>query len=158
MITTHDSKVWDTYVANISYAIQGHTMNLNFQVMHMDLGDVVLGAECLHNLGPVLKQSYKHSLFMYEDNGTHVLLLGEKNVPSSPLIRMAKITSNSNEIDEVFLCYSLCHVLSNVSFYANDDECDDTNENAKFSKKHNVKSNLSFPSHVTQSTTSTFTS
>ena len=47
---------------------------------------------------------------------------------------MEKITSNSNEIEEVFLYYSLCYLLSNVSFCASDNECDDTNENVKFSK------------------------
>ena len=112
--------------------------------------DVVLGHEWLHNLGPTLKQSYKHNLFMFEDNGTHVKLLIEKNVPPSPLICMTEITSYSNEIEELFLCYSLCHVLTNVSFYASDDECNDTNENAKFAKKHDVKSNLSFSNHVKQ--------
>ena len=41
-------------------------------------------------------------------------------------------------------------MLSDVSFYASDDECDDDNVNAKFDKNVNAKSNLSFPIHVTQ--------
>ena len=93
-------------------------MTLDFQVMHMDRADVVLGREWLHNLGPSLKQSYEHNSFMFDDNGIHVLLLGEKNVPPSPLICTAKISKLSNEIEQVFLCYSLCHMLSN-SFEVN---------------------------------------
>ena len=65
---------------------------------------------------PTLKQSYEHNSFMFDDNSTHVLLLGERNVPPSPLICMAKLASTSNEIKEVFLYYSLCHILSNPSF------------------------------------------
>ena len=84
--------------------------------MHMDWADVVLGHEWLHNLGPTLKWSYEANLLMFEDMGTHVLLLGERNVLSSPLICMAEIASTSHEINEVFLYYCLCHVLSNVSF------------------------------------------
>ena len=42
----------------------------------MDQADVVLGHEGLHSLGPTLKQSYKHNLFTFEEEGTHVLLLG----------------------------------------------------------------------------------
>ena len=61
--------------------------------MHMDWADVVLGHECLHNLGPALEQSYEHNLFMFDDNGTHVLLLGEKNVLLSPLICMVELAS-----------------------------------------------------------------
>ena len=74
---------------------------------------MVLGREWLHSLGPTLKQSYEHNSFMFEINGTHVLLLGEKNVPSSPLICTAELSSSFDEIEQVFLCYSLCHLLSN---------------------------------------------
>ena len=135
-------KFWDNYVVNIALVFQGHTMTPNFQVMNMDQADVVLGRAWLCNPGPTLKQSYEHNLFMFEDNGTHVLLLGEKNVPPSPLICMPEIASTSHEIEEVFLCYSLCHVLSNVSFHESNDKCDDENKNAK--------STLPFPTHVTQ--------
>ena len=95
MISAHDSEVWDTYVENVVLVVQGHTMTLSFQVMNMDRADVVLGREWLHILGPTLKRSYEHNSFMFEDKGTHVLLLGERNVPPSPLICMVELTSSS---------------------------------------------------------------
>ena len=64
---------------------------------------MVLGVAWLNNLGPTLKWSYDHNLLMFEDNGTQVLLLGEKNVPHSPLICMAEIASISREIKEVLV-------------------------------------------------------
>ena len=106
--------------------------------MNMDHADVVLGREWLHNLGPSLKQSYKHNLFMLDDNGKHVLLLGEKHVPPSPLIYMAELTSISHEIEEVFLYYSLCHLLSNDSFCVNHNKCDAINEHVKFVNHHDT--------------------
>ena len=36
---------------------------------------------------------------MFEDNGTHVLPLGEKNGPPSPLICIAEIASDYHEIN-----------------------------------------------------------
>ena len=36
MISAHDSKVWDTLVANIALVVQVHTMTFSFQVMNMD--------------------------------------------------------------------------------------------------------------------------
>ena len=149
MIATHESKIWDTYVANVVLTIQEHNMILNFQVMYMDRVDVVLGQEWLHNLGPTLKWSYKHNLLMFKDNGTHVLLLGENNVPPSLLICMAEIASTSHEIKEVFLYYSLCHVLSNVSFHDSDD---DVNENVKL--KHEFHAISTFATHVIHIATS----
>ena len=53
-------------------------------------------------------------MFVY--NGTHILLLVEKNVPPSPLICTIKMISCSSEIDQVFICYYLCHILSNKYF------------------------------------------
>ena len=78
-------------MSNVALEVEGHMMTLGFHVMNMDRADVVLGHEWLHNLGPSLKQSYKHNLFMFDDNGKHVLLLGEKNIPLSPLICMAEL-------------------------------------------------------------------
>ena len=87
---------------------------------------------------------------MFEEKGTHVLLLGETSVPPSPLICMAELISSSNEIEEVFLCYSLCHVLSNFFFNASDDECDDTNEQVTFDNQHAnlATSTVTSPSYV----------
>ena len=91
---------------------------------------------------------------MFEDNGTHVLLLGENNVPPSPLICMVEIASASHEINEVFLCYSLCHVLSNASFYEGNDKCDDINDHVK---QHNdlATSIVTSPSYVIRDTNAT---
>ena len=61
---------------------------------------------------------------------------------------MVEIYSNAHEIEEVFLCYSLCHMLSDVSFHESNDKCDDDNENVKCDKKLDAKSNLSFPIHI----------
>ena len=123
LMNGHDSEIWDTYVHDVPLEVQGYTMNLTFQVMNMDRADVVLSREWLHGLGPSLKRSYEHNSFTFDDNGTHVLLLGEKNVPASPLICTAELStlSSNNEIEEVFLCYSLCHLLSNSSFDMSND-------------------------------------
>ena len=66
--------------------VQEHTMVLDFQVMNMSRTDVILGHEWLHGLGPLLKRSYEHNTITFEANGKHVLLIGERDVPSSPLI------------------------------------------------------------------------
>ena len=128
MMSAHDSEVWDTFVAGVALDVQGHTMTLSFHVMNMDRADVVLGREWLHSLGPSLKRSYEHNSLMFDVNGKHVLLLGEKHIPPSPLICMAELTSKSDEVKEVFLCYSLCHLLSTDSFDVCHNECDAIND------------------------------
>ena len=88
-----DFEVWETLVQDVPLEIQGHTMNLTFQVMNMDHADVVLSHKWLHGLGASLRQSYQHNSFMFNAaSGTHVLLLGEKDVPASPLICMAELS------------------------------------------------------------------
>ena len=88
---------------------------------------------------------------MFDANGSHVSLLGEKNVPSSPLFCTAKFfsLSNKDEIEEVFLCYSLCHMLSN-SFHVSqgvncgDLKCDVNEESSSAlhsSPSHSLKLN-----------------
>ena len=74
MIKDRSTEIWDTYVSQVPLKIQGHTMHLDFQVMNMDRADVVLSREWLHGLGPSLKRSYEHNSFMFDANGTHVLL------------------------------------------------------------------------------------
>ena len=72
----------------------------------------------LHGLSPSLRHSYQHNSFMFDDaNGTHVLLLGEKDMPASPFICTAELSqlSSKDEIEEVFLCYSLSYALSNFN-------------------------------------------
>lgn len=66
--------------------VQEHVMQLDFQVMNMDRADVVLGREWLHGLGNTLRPSYEHNSLSFIADGKHVLLLGEKNIPPSPLI------------------------------------------------------------------------
>ena len=109
---------------------------------------MVLGREWLHSLGPTLKRSYEHNSFMFEVNGTHVLLLGEKNVPSSPLICTAELLSSFDEIEQVFLCYSLCHLLSNSCFEVTYDEHGDKNKcdqlKGSSSTSHTLSSTLLF--------------
>ena len=71
-------------------------MRLNFQVMHMSQADVVLGTEWLHASRPSLNRSYEHNTLAFEVNGTHVLLMGERNVPPSPLICTTKLSYLEN--------------------------------------------------------------
>ena len=85
MMNGNDKDVWDTQVNNAPLFVQGHTMLLNFQVMNMSRANVVLGQEWLHVLGSSLKHSYKHNYIQFKASGTHVLLLGERDVPLSPL-------------------------------------------------------------------------
>ena len=66
--------------------VQEHTIGFNFQVMNMSHTDVILGWEWLHGLGFSLKRSYKHNTITFEANDKHVLLIGEWDVPPSPLI------------------------------------------------------------------------
>ena len=118
-----DTDVWDTEVKDVSLEVQGHTMKLDFHVMHMTRADVVLGREWLHSLGSSLTRSYQHNTLAFEDNGVHVLIMGESEVPTTPLICNAKLSYliQRNEIEDLHFCYfmypSFLHV-DNVS-------CDD---------------------------------
>ena len=102
-----DKDVWDTAVKDVPLEVQGHSMKLDFHVMHMSRADVVLGREWLHGLGSSLTRSYQHNTLAFEDNGVHVLLLGEKEVLQSPLICNAEVTflSKNNAIESLYLCY-----------------------------------------------------
>ena len=102
-----DHDVWDTQVQQVPVFVQEHTMVLDFQVMNMSCADVILGREWLHGLGSSLKRSYEHNTIAFEANGKHVLLLGERDVPPSPLICNAELSylEHSNQIEEVYFCY-----------------------------------------------------
>ena len=104
-----DKDVWDKAVKDVSLEVQGHSMKLDFHVMNMTRADVVLGREWLHGLGSSLSRSYQHNTLTFEDNGVHVLMMGEQDVPSSPLICNAELISlsNNNAIDSCYLCYFL---------------------------------------------------
>ena len=62
-----DTDVWDTEVKDVSLEVQGHTMKLDFHVMHMTRADIVLGHEWLHSLGSSLTRSYQHNTLAFED-------------------------------------------------------------------------------------------
>ena len=104
-----DKDVWDMKVKGVSLEIQGHTMTLDFHVMHMTRADVVLSRAWLHGLGDTLKRSYLSNTLAFKENGVHVLLMGEKDIPSSPLVCSAEIDvlANNNEIKQAFFVYSL---------------------------------------------------
>ena len=69
--------------------------------------DVVLGHEWLHGLIPSLKHSYQHNTLTFGAHCAHVLLMGELDVLSSPMICNAKLHAiiNNNEINSLSLCY-----------------------------------------------------
>ena len=110
--------VWDTKVKGVSLEIQGHTMTLDFHVMHMTRADVVLSRAWLHGLGDTLKRSYLSNTLAFTDNGVHVLLMGEKDIPSSPLVCSAEIDvlANNNEIKQAFL-FTPCLYFTMVKLF-----------------------------------------
>ena len=62
---------------------------------------MVLSRAWLHGLGDVLKRSYISNTIAFKDNGVHVLLMGEKDIPSSPLVTSAAeldVIANNDEI------------------------------------------------------------
>ena len=75
----------------------------------MTRANVVLGHKWLHGLGPSLKHSYKHNTLTFDAHDAHVLLMGEQDVPASPLIFNAKFHGviNNNDINNLSLCYLL---------------------------------------------------
>ena len=109
-------EVCGTYVSNVPLDIQENPMFLDFQVMTMDRANVVPRREWLHGLSATLKRIYEHNSFMFDYNGNHVFLLEKKKKPLSPFICIAEIVSLLSEIDQVFVCYYLCYLLSNESF------------------------------------------
>ena len=97
---------------------------------------------------------------MFEVNGTHVLLLEEKNVPSSPLICRTELLSSFDEIEQVFVCYSLCHLLSNSCFevtyekHGDKNKCDELK--GSFSTSHTLSSTLLFQQKTNLTSNVTF--
>ena len=76
--------------------------------------DVVLGCEWLHSLGSTLKRSYEHNTITFQDHGVHVLLIGERDVPPTPIICSTKLTylHKHGLIEEIFFCYNLSSFMS----------------------------------------------
>ena len=60
------------------------------------------------------------------DNGVHVLLMGEKDIPSSPLVCLAEINvmANMNEIKQAFFVYSLSLLHNGEACHESDNMCD----------------------------------
>ena len=88
--------------------------------MNMLRADVLLGREWLHGLGPSLKRSYEHNTIAFDDHGVHVLLIGERDIPPSPLICTTELQylSKNNLIEKMFFCYNLSplSLFSRLSF------------------------------------------
>ena len=120
-----DKDVWDTEVRDVSLEVQGHTMKLDFHVMNMTRADVVLGRNWLFGLGSSLSRSYQHNTLAFEDNGVHVLLIGERDVPPSPLIctTEVQVLAKHNEIEEAYFCYVLSPFLSTSEFTSFENDC-----------------------------------
>ena len=61
---------------------------------------MILSSAWLHGLGDTLKRSFISNTIAFEDNGVHMLLMGKKDIPSSPLVSSAKIDvlANNDEI------------------------------------------------------------
>ena len=58
LINGDDNNVWDKVVKGLQLEVQGHVMQLDFHIMHMNRANMVLEHEWLHGLGPSLKHSY----------------------------------------------------------------------------------------------------
>lgn len=82
-----------------------------------------MGHERLHSLATTLARSYKNSTISFIDNGTHVLLNEDLDVPRYPLICLAKLVSfdKNNKEESVFfvLFYLLFLMLSGVVLVVN---------------------------------------
>ena len=85
----------------------------------MTRANVVLGREWLYSLGTTLTRSYTHNMISFRDSiGAHVLLIGEREVPQSPLVCTAKLQSliHNNEKKNSFFVIAclLCHMCLSV--------------------------------------------
>ena len=118
--------MWDTEVKSIPLEIQGHTLMLDFHVMHMNQANVVLNRALLHGLGNMLNRSYISNTIAFEDNGVRVLLMGEKDIPSSPLVNSTEIDvlASKDEIKQAFFFYSLSLLHNGEACYELDNTCD----------------------------------
>ena len=69
----------------------------------------MLGLEWLHGLGSLLHRSYEHNTITFTANGRHILLIGERDVPPTPLICTTELSflECSNQIEEAYFCYSV---------------------------------------------------
>ena len=117
LMNGNDKDVWDTIVKGVTLEMQNYTTTMDFQVMNMTRADVILGREWLYGLGSTLSRNYAHNTISFKYSaGAHILLIGEQEVPASPLVCSAELQSLllNNEIEEFFLCYSL-PTVSHVS-------------------------------------------
>ena len=110
--------------------MKNYTTTMDFQVMNMTRADVILGREWLYGLGSTLSRSYAHNTISFRDSaGAHILLIGEREVPASPLVCSAELQSLllNNEIEEFFLCYSLPTVSHVLQCCLNNNSINDCN-------------------------------
>ena len=119
-----DTDVLDIEVKDVFLEVQGHTMKLDFHVMHMTRADVVLGREWLHSLGSSLTRSYQHNTLAFEGNGVHVSTMGEIKVPATPLICNTELSYliQRNEIEDLRFCYFMSPSFSHVENVSCDDD------------------------------------
>ena len=111
----NDKDVWDTIVKGVKLEMQNYTTIMDFQVMNMTRVDVILGREWLYGLGSTLSRSYAHNAISFKDSArAHILLIGEQEVPASPLVCPAELQSLLLNNEIVCLCYSL-PIVSHVS-------------------------------------------
>ena len=102
----NDKKVWDTMIHGIEMDTQGYKENLDFQIMHLDRTDVVLGRKWLYGLGNTLQRSYLNNSITFEKYGRVFQIQGEHSVLNSPLIcsmELERILQPPEEY-EVYLC------------------------------------------------------
>ena len=109
--------VWDKAVMRVQLKVQGHIRHLVFHVMHMSRVDVVLGHEWLHALVSYLQRRYQHNTLAFNDNGVHVLLMGEQDVLASPLTCSVNLTYqiNNNEMSHIVWITCSLHIFPPVS-------------------------------------------
>ena len=97
-----------------------------------------------------MKRSYEYNTLAFEVNGTHVLLMGEQNVPPSPLIGSIKLSflEKHDAIEEVYFVMSLPTLLSsNDVDVRNDVVVYDANSSATH-KQVNVNDKKILSNHV----------
>ena len=61
-----DKHVWDPKVKGVPLEIQGHTMMLDFHVMHMNQATVVFNRTWIHGLSNMFNRSYISNTIAFE--------------------------------------------------------------------------------------------
>ena len=149
LMNGNDCDVWDTIVKGVTLEMQSYSTTMDFQVMNMTRADVVLGREWLYGLGTTLSRSYAHNTISFRDSaGAHVLLIGEREVPASPLVCSAELQSllTNNEIEEIFSCYCLPTVSHVLQCCINNNSIEDCNCKKECNAAQPMLSNITLQS------------